>query len=131
MSASVSSVSTAMEWPKPDVLFIYEFRPALSDQGGLEELGQWQRWMATALLDIEPGLGRNGCLGVNNVMALAPIALFVYNRPKHTLRTVESLRKNVLANGSDLFIFSDGPKYPSQSGLINSGKEIYSWYNWV
>ena len=53
-------------------------------------------------------------------MALAPIALFVYNRPKHTLFTVESLQKNILANESDLFIFSDAPKNPSQSGLVNS-----------
>lgn len=41
---------------------------------------------------------------------LAPIALFVYNRPGHTERTVNSLRENELASQSDLFVFSDGPK---------------------
>ena len=66
------------------------------------------------------------CLGVNNVMALAPIALFVYNRPKHTASTVESLQKNVLANESDLFIFSDGPNRPSQYGMVNSVREYIS-----
>jgi len=40
-------------------------------------------------------------------MATAPIALFVYNRPEHTRRTVEALRRNDLAADSDLFIFSD------------------------
>lgn len=40
----------------------------------------------------------------------APIALFVYNRPWHTEKTVESLQKNDLAAESDLFIFSDAPK---------------------
>lgn len=41
---------------------------------------------------------------------LAPIALFVYNRPRHTERTLEALRKNEAASESELFIFSDGPK---------------------
>lgn len=43
-------------------------------------------------------------------MILAPIALFVYNRPWHIQQTVEALRKNELAASSELFIFSDGPK---------------------
>lgn len=41
---------------------------------------------------------------------LAPIILFVYNRPEHTERTLESLKKNELFNLSNLYIFSDGPK---------------------
>jgi hypothetical protein len=41
---------------------------------------------------------------------LAPIILFVYNRPEHTRQTVEYLSKNSLAESSKLFIFSDGPK---------------------
>lgn len=40
----------------------------------------------------------------------APIALFVYNRPQHTERTIKFLQKNELASESRLFIFSDGPK---------------------
>lgn len=43
-------------------------------------------------------------------MSLAPIILFVYNRPWHTRQTVEALQKNELAAESDLFIFADGPK---------------------
>ena len=41
---------------------------------------------------------------------LAPIILFVYNRPEHIRRTAEYLLKNRLAESSKLFIFSDGPK---------------------
>lgn len=43
-------------------------------------------------------------------MSLAPIVLFVYNRPAHTRQTLESLKKNELANKSELFIYSDAPK---------------------
>ncbi|RKG38083.1 glycosyltransferase [Acinetobacter rongchengensis] len=41
---------------------------------------------------------------------LAPIALFVYNRPEHTKRTIDALKNNTLANQSELFIFSDWAK---------------------
>ncbi|MCS6833270.1 MAG: hypothetical protein NZ521_06830, partial [Flammeovirgaceae bacterium] len=43
-------------------------------------------------------------------MPLAPIVLFVYNRPKHTLRTLEALAQNALSGESVLFIFCDGAK---------------------
>ena len=48
---------------------------------------------------------------------LAPIALFVYNRPEHTRRTVEFLRANELASQSDLFVFGDGPKNGSAGAV--------------
>lgn len=43
-------------------------------------------------------------------MSLAPIVLFVYNRPWHTRQTIEALQKNLLASESELYIFSDGEK---------------------
>ena len=43
-------------------------------------------------------------------MSLAPIVLFVYNRPQHTLKTLEALMQNELAEKSELFIYCDGPK---------------------
>ena len=43
-------------------------------------------------------------------MNLAPIVLFVYNRPWHTKQTVEALQKNELAKDSELFIYSDEAK---------------------
>jgi hypothetical protein len=44
------------------------------------------------------------------MMHPAPIALFVYNRPDHTRRTVEALVANRAAAESELFIFADAPK---------------------
>lgn len=41
---------------------------------------------------------------------IAPIVLFVYNRPDHTRQTIEALAANFLANESELFIYSDAPK---------------------
>lgn len=56
-------------------------------------------------------------------MSLAPIILFVYNRPWHTQQTVEALQKNELATESDLFIFADGPKTDaSEECLANISK---------
>src|SRR5258708_3848645 len=52
-----------------------------------------------------------------SVRQLAPIALFVYNRPEHTRRTVESLRANTLACQSDLFVFSDAGKKESAAAV--------------
>ncbi len=55
---------------------------------------------------------------MKNNKLLAPIVLFVYNRPDHTKKTVEALKKNRYANESNLFIFSDAPKNK------NSVKEV-------
>ncbi len=43
-------------------------------------------------------------------MDLAPIALSTYRRPDHLARAISALQKNVLAQRSDLFVFSDAPK---------------------
>ena len=43
-------------------------------------------------------------------MTYAPIILFVYNRPEHTKKTVETLKQNEHARESELFVFADGPK---------------------
>ena len=55
---------------------------------------------------------------------LAPIALFVYNRPDHTRRTLASLQKNVLASESRLFIFSDGSKTDADMEKVNEIREL-------
>ena len=48
----------------------------------------------------------------------APIVLFAYNRPKHTLRALESLAANSLAARSTLYIYCDGPKpWENKSGV--------------
>ena len=43
-------------------------------------------------------------------MNLAPIIIFVYNRPEHTQKTLEALAANELASDSILYIFADGAK---------------------
>lgn len=47
--------------------------------------------------------------------SLAPIVLFVYNRPDHTRRTLEALAANVLADASTLYVYADGPKPEASS----------------
>lgn len=55
---------------------------------------------------------------------LAPIVLFVYNRPEHTKDTLTSLEKNFLASESDLYIFSDGAKTVKEMSNVNKVREI-------
>ena len=52
-------------------------------------------------------------------MSYAPILLFVYNRPEHTRRCIESLLKNSLASESYLFIYADGAKDSTQQEAVN------------
>src|ERR1700761_3616711 len=55
---------------------------------------------------------------------LAPIALFVYNRPEHTRRTISHLQKNVLADESRLYIFSDAPKTDADKTKVEEVREV-------
>lgn len=41
---------------------------------------------------------------------LAPVVIFVYNRPLHTIKTIESLAENILSNETEVYIFSDSAK---------------------
>lgn len=43
-------------------------------------------------------------------MKYAPIALFIYNRPEHTRRTIEALQHCPEFKESPVFVFSDGPR---------------------
>ena len=54
---------------------------------------------------------------------LAPIALFVYNRPEHTRRTLACLQKNVLADESRLFIFSDAAKTGADQAKVDEVRQ--------
>ena len=57
-------------------------------------------------------------------MYLAPVILFVYNRPEHTKQTLEYLKKNKLAEESSLFIYSDGPKNEQEIFKVDSVRKI-------
>lgn len=52
-------------------------------------------------------------------MSLAPIVLFTFNRLEHTKKTVEALQKNILANDSELYIFSDGARSSAEEVKVN------------
>ena len=56
-------------------------------------------------------------------MTLAPILLFVYNRPQHTQRGVESLLHNDLARDSRLIIYSDAPKTDADADSVRQVRE--------
>lgn len=53
-------------------------------------------------------------------MNLAPIVLFVYNRPYHTAQTLEALKNNNLSVESKLYIFADGAKDDASTEVINN-----------
>ena len=53
------------------------------------------------------------------MMTCAPILLFVYNRPEHTHRCIESLTRNALAADSTLYIYADGPKDTTQQTAVD------------
>lgn len=55
---------------------------------------------------------------------LAPIALFVYNRPQHTERTLQFLQQNELAAQSHLYIFSDGAKTVQDEEKVAAVRKI-------
>lgn len=44
--------------------------------------------------------------------------MFVYNRPEHTKKTIESLKKNRLAEQTDIYIYSDGAKNKDVEPLV-------------
>jgi hypothetical protein len=65
--------------------------------------------------------------------SLAPIVLFVYNRPEHTESTLTALQNNFLASQSVLYIFCDGPKenaLPETIRNINKARKIVREKQW-
>lgn len=55
---------------------------------------------------------------------LAPIVLFVYNRPKHTFETLKHLSANYLASKSELHIFADGAKNINDEKMVDVVRDI-------
>jgi hypothetical protein len=54
---------------------------------------------------------------------LAPIVLFVYNRPYHARRTLESLMANNFADQSTLYIYADGAKEKASKEVLEKIKK--------
>jgi hypothetical protein len=55
---------------------------------------------------------------------LAPIVVFVYNRPEHARKILRRLMENDEARESELFIFSDGPKSEKAREGVKEVREI-------
>jgi glycosyltransferase involved in cell wall biosynthesis len=55
---------------------------------------------------------------------LAPVALFVYNRPDHAKATLDALKRNVLASNTKLFVFSDGAKTKGESDSVEAVRKL-------
>ena len=69
----------------------------------------------------------------SNYYIPAPIALFVFNRPHHTLETLLALSKNDNAEKSILYIYCDGPKDNAtleEQQKINEVREIVESQKW-
>ncbi|NRF39081.1 glycosyltransferase [Pedobacter foliorum] len=58
------------------------------------------------------------------MQTFAPIALFVYNRPGHTARTIKFLQQNEMAAESRLFVFSDGFKSEADEKDVLEVREL-------
>lgn len=57
---------------------------------------------------------------------LAPIVLFVYNRPVHTRKTLEALSANYLADQSRLIVYADGATESASPQELQRIKEVHS-----
>ncbi|MDM1293856.1 glycosyltransferase [Sphingobacterium sp. N143] len=56
--------------------------------------------------------------------SLAPVLLFVYNRPEHTMRTLAALEKNKYADQTTLYIYSDACKNEKSLSAVTEVRKI-------
>jgi Glycosyl transferase family 2 len=54
----------------------------------------------------------------------APLALFVYNRPHHTRRTIDALLGNDFVSQTDLIVFSDAARDAASAAAVSEVREI-------
>lgn len=55
--------------------------------------------------------------------ACVPVVLFSYNRPMHTRRAIEALKKNPEAAQTDLYLYSDGAKKPETQNAVQEVRD--------
>ncbi len=58
-------------------------------------------------------------------MKYSPVALFIFNRPEHTRLALQSLQESELAEKTNLFIFSDGPRTQNDVEKINETRALF------
>ena len=54
----------------------------------------------------------------------APVILFLYNRPYHTLKTLEALQKNQGWEKTEVYVFCDGPKTDANTTQLTRIAEV-------
>ena len=54
----------------------------------------------------------------------APVAIFVYNRADHTARTIKHLQRNLLAQETDVYFFSDGGRDEASWRAVNKVRKL-------
>lgn len=59
-----------------------------------------------------------------NNLYLAPIVLFVFKRPAHTLRTLESLAQNEEFFDSPLYIYCDGARHVGEAAQVEETRKL-------
>lgn len=65
---------------------------------------------------------------MSNMKELSPIVAFVYARPKHTKKMLDTLSKNKLAKDSILYIFSDNAKKDKDIENVKEVRKIIHSY---
>lgn len=61
----------------------------------------------------------------------APVVLFVYNRPEHTKRLLETLADNHLAKETEVFLFSDAAKTPEAEEAVAAVRRQIHQKKWA
>ena len=80
----------------------------------------WSRQKTTATDEIV----RRASAIVPGMSSRAPVALFTFNRPDHTHRTLEALCANALASETDLIVFCDGPRSEADRAKTESTRAV-------
>lgn len=60
----------------------------------------------------------------SDIIPLAPVAFFAFNRPDHTLRSLTALAANELAQRTDLYVFCDGPRSEADVQAVEEVRRI-------
>lgn len=58
-------------------------------------------------------------------MNLAPVIIFNYNRPDHSLQTWEALSRNLYASETELYLYCDGPKTNASNEMRQRIAELH------
>ena len=61
---------------------------------------------------------------VMEMSAYAPVALFIFNRPKHLARTLASLAGNRGFDQSPVFVFADGPRSAADEAAAMAARKV-------